>query len=110
MAQTRRERLEKQRQRQMKVRAAQRRERKPSRDDIARTLLHWAIVQNLKLGREQELDRLQVSVVDRLAARGFDRRQADAAFDELVEKYGSGWTFQRKPRLRDDSVGGSDDA
>lgn len=109
MAQTRRERLEKQRQRQQKVRTARKSERKPSRDDIARTLLHWAIVQNLKLGREHELDRLQASVVDGLAARGFDRRKADAAFDELVEKYAAGWTFQRKPHLHDDIVG-SDDA
>ncbi|MHA6646407.1 hypothetical protein, partial [Mesorhizobium sp. A623] len=106
MAQTQREKLDKQRQRQQKVRAVRRSERRPSRDDIARTLLHWAIVQNLKLGREQELDRLQASIVDGLVARGFNRIQADAAFDELVEKYGSGWTFQRKPHLRDDSVDG----
>lgn len=109
MAQTRREKLDKQRQRQQKVRALRKSERKPSRDDIARTLLHWAIVQNLNLGREQELDRLQASIVDGLVARGFNRRQADTAFDELVEKYGTGWTFQRKLHLREDGVGGSAD-
>jgi hypothetical protein len=109
MAQTRREKLDKQRQRQQKVRAVRKSKRKPSRDDIARTLLHWAIVQNLKLGREQELDRLQAFVVDGLAAQGFDRGQADAAFDELVGKYSAGWTFQRKPHLRDDSVDGRED-
>ena len=103
MAQSRREKLDKQRQRQRAVRAAQKAERKPSRDDIARALLHYAIVQNLKLGRGQELDRLQVSIVEELAVQGFDRKASDAAFDDLVDKYGSGWAFQRKLHLRNDS-------
>ena len=52
---SRRERLDKQRERQRVVRATRRAEKKPSRDDIARALLHWAIVQNLRHGREEEI-------------------------------------------------------
>ncbi|MER9304702.1 hypothetical protein NKJ06_05770 [Mesorhizobium sp. M0293] len=103
MVQSRREKLDKQRERQRAVRIARKTERKPSRDDIARALLHYAIVQNLKLGRGRELDRLQASIVEELAVQGFDRKAADAAFDDLVDKYGSGWTFQRKRHLRGDS-------
>jgi len=103
MAQSRREKLDKQRKRQRAIRASRKAERKPSRDDIARALLHYAIVQNLKLGRGQELDRLQASIVEELAVQGFDRKASDAAFDDLVDKYGAGWNFQRKWRLRGDS-------
>ena len=101
MAQTRRERLDRQRERQRKVRAARKAERKPSRDDIARALLHWAITEMLEKGREQELHRVQDALVDRLVDQGFAKTAADAAFDELVDRYASGWDFQRKQRLQD---------
>lgn len=103
MAQSRREKLDKQRERQRAVRTARKAEKKPSRDDIARALLHYAIVQNLKLGRGQELDRLQASIVEELAIQGFDRKASDAVFDDLIDKYGSGWTFQRKCHLQNDA-------
>lgn len=105
MAQSRREKLDKQQQRQRAVRAAQKAECKPSRDDIARALLHYAIVQNLKLGRGRELDRLQASIVEELAAQGFDRKASDGVFDDLVDKYSAGWTFQRKRHLQIDTGG-----
>ena len=105
MAQRRRERLDRQRERQRKVRAVRKAEQKPSRDDIARTLLHWAITEMLEKGREQELHRVQDALVDRLVDRGFAKASADEAFDELVDKYASGWTFQRKPHLSDGITG-----
>jgi hypothetical protein len=73
--------------------------RKPSRDDIARVLLHFAIAENLKRGREQEVFRLQDQVVNGLVAQGFDRAASNEAFEELIDKYRSGWDFQRKPHL-----------
>lgn len=104
MAQSRREKLDKQRERQRVVRARRRAERKPSRDDIARTLLHWAIVQNLRHGREEEIFRLQEFITAELVAQGFDRVGCDTAFDELVDKYRAGWAFQRKPHLHGEPI------
>lgn len=104
MAQSRREKLDKQRERQRVVRATRRAERKPSRDDIARILLHWAIVENLRRGREEEIFRFQKFITGELVAQGFDRLACDKAFDELVDKYGAGWAFQRKPHLHGDPV------
>jgi len=108
MTQSRRQRLDRQRERQRTLRAEASARRKPSRDDIARTLLHWAITENIRHGREDELDRLQAQVMDRLIAQGFDRQASDIAWDALVDKYRNGWTFQSRRHLKADD-GGSDD-
>ena len=100
MAQTRRERLDRQRERQAKLRTARKSARKPSRDDIARLLLHWSITEMIGKGRERELHRVQDALVERLVAQGFHKAAADAAFDELVDKYAGGWAFQRKVHLQ----------
>jgi hypothetical protein len=100
MAQSRRERLDRQRERQRGYRAEMKAKRKPSRDDIARTLLHFAITKNLQHGSEDALAPLQTEIVRELVAQGFDRKASDAAFDELIEKYRIGWTFQRKIHLQ----------
>ena len=94
------DRLEKQRMRQREYRARKKREQAPSRDDIARTLLHWAITENIRRGREEALFRLQVQVVDQLVTQGFGKAVSDAAFDHLVDRYRAGWSFQRKIHLR----------
>jgi hypothetical protein len=109
MAQSRRQRLDRQRERQQALRAEASAQRKPSRDDIARTLLHWAITENIKHGREEEIYRLQVQVVEHLVIQGFDRRASDTAWDALVDKYRNGWAFQTKRRLKADDGDGKAD-
>lgn len=94
MAQSREELLRKQRERQREYRKRQRRSRKPTRDDIARAALDWAIREVLK--DEEKLDRLGDRIIPILVRQGFDRKQADAAFDELVDRYRKGWGFQRR--------------
>lgn len=94
MAQSRAERLRKQRERQRKYRMRQRQSRKPTRDDIARAALDWAIREVLK--DEERLDRLGDRIIPVLVRQGFDRKQTDEAFDELVERYKRGWDFQRR--------------
>lgn len=79
-------------------RAEQKAKRKPSRDDVARVALHWAITRALTK-EPYYLDRLRATIVDGLAAQGFDRQAAAARFDELTDRYEDGWTFQRKPHL-----------
>ena len=100
MAQSRRQRLDRQRERQRALRAEASAQRKPSRDDIARTLLHWAVTENIRHGREEELYRLQVQVVEHLASQGFDRQASDTAWDALVDKYRKGWAFQSRRHLK----------
>lgn len=106
MAASNRTRLDRQRERQRAYRERVKAERKPTRDDIARALLFWVVTENLKRGRQDRLDDLQDHTVDRLVAQGFDRRAADAAFDDLVEKYRDGWTPQRKVHLKRGGRGG----
>lgn len=106
IAQSRQERLDRQRARQRAYRAELKARRKPSRDDIARTLLHFAITKNLARVAEDELFSLQQMIVTELVAQGFDKKAADAVFDDLVDKYRAGWTFQRKIHLRPQDTGG----
>ena len=79
-------------------RAEQKAKRKPSRDDIARVALHWAITRALTK-EPYYLDRLRATIVEGLVAQGFDRKAAAARFDELTDRYEDGWSFQRKPHL-----------
>lgn len=100
MAQTKREKLDKQRIRQQRIRDRMKAERKPSRDDIARALLHWSITANVQEGRETLLFHLQTRIVEILIAQGFDEVAADASFDDLVDRYSEGWSFRRKQHLQ----------
>lgn len=70
--------------------------RAPDRDAIARELLHYAITENLKLGREEELWTLATSIIERLVARGYDRAATEQTFSAIVARYDAGWTFQRR--------------
>jgi hypothetical protein len=99
MVQSRRDRLDRQRERQRAYRAKMKSRRRPSRDDIARALLHFMVTKALERGGEEDLFRLQDQMVELLAGQGFDRKASEAAFEDLVERYRSGWRFQRKVHL-----------
>jgi phosphoglycolate phosphatase-like HAD superfamily hydrolase len=92
-------RLEKQRERQRDYRARLKEQKRPSRDDVARALLHFAITENLRHGRVEEVNRLLDRLVDDLTRQGFDERATEEVLDALVEKYRRGWDFQRKRHL-----------
>lgn len=93
-------RLEKQKLRQREYRQRMKMAKAPSRDDIARTVLHWMITNALEKGRSAQLGKIQSIIVDRLAEQGFDHRVSDIAFEALVERYSDGWSFQHKLHLR----------
>lgn len=98
-------RLEKQKLRQREYRARMKRQKAPSRDDVARAFLHWAVTEAIREGHREKLQRVQEEIVDRLVKQGFDLGASDAAFDAIIDRYASGWSFQRKQHLlrrRDD--------
>jgi hypothetical protein len=71
------ERLRKQCERQKDYRDRLRAERKPTRDDIVRVLLHYG-----------------------LADQGFDKDASLGVIDDLIDKYTKrGWDFRRKVHL-----------
>ena len=95
-------RLERQKLYQREYRARCRRERAPDRDDIARALLHFAITENLEHGRHPELARLIRTISRQLEEQGFDPAATRRTWRDLVERYGNGWSFQRKLHLLPD--------
>lgn len=99
MAETKAERLRKQRERQREYRAQVKEGRRPTRDDVARALLHIEITSKLKRGREEEMDQLIDDLTGVLIAQGFDKHATDEVIGTLVVKYARGWGFQRKLRL-----------
>lgn len=105
MAQSRTERLEKQRLRQREYRKRRRAERRPSRDDIARAALHRDLTQ--AMNDEDHLDALADRIVPVLVEQGFDRRAVHLALEDLVDRYRGGWNFQR--RFVGDRSGDDDD-
>ena len=94
--QTREERLRKQREYQRAYNRRIAEARAPDRDAIARELLHYAITENLRLGREEEMWTLAASVIERLVARDYDRAATEQTFSAIVDRYEAGWTFQRR--------------
>ena len=93
--------LSKARERQKALREANKRARRPERDDVARVALFWLISGAVKKGRLAELERLQDKIVAMLVDQGFDQRESDLVFDDLVAKYRSGVSpFRRKIHLR----------
>lgn len=85
---SRKQRNAEQRVRQQKVRDTTRERRRPTRDDIARTLL-WQMIVTAegKRNRTAFLDRLCDEIVAQLALQGFDRHESEAVFSALAEKY-----------------------
>lgn len=89
-----------QRERQQKLRDADRKARRPDRDDIARTALFMTISSMAAKGATDVLEDFQDRVVGMLVEQGFDERESDIVFEELVAKYRTGdWPFRRKLHL-----------
>lgn len=90
----------KQRERQQKLRDADKKAKRPGRDDVARTALFMTISGMTTREKTEELEHFQHVVVSMLVRQGFDEHASHAVFDELVEKYRDGdWPFRRKPHL-----------
>lgn len=88
------------RQRQKSLRDANRKARRPDRDDVARVALFWLIRRAVDKGQEVELEKFQDVIVSMLIEQGFDERECDVVFDDLVSKYRSGsLPFRRKLHL-----------
>ncbi|KNY32718.1 MULTISPECIES: hypothetical protein [Agrobacterium] len=88
------------RQRQKALRDANRKARRPDRDDVARVALFWLIRRAVEKGQEVELEKFQDVIVAMLIEQGFDERECDVVFDDLVSKYRSGGLpFRRKLHL-----------
>lgn len=79
-------------------RAKQKTDRKPSRDDVARILLHWVVTDALRRSGP-EVSRLRTELVRRLVSQGFSETHAAARVDDILERYEDGRDFQRKPHL-----------
>ena len=99
--QTIEERNAKQRERQQRLRDRHRTEGRPDRDDVARTMLFWAITGYLKEDRPDRIAQLADAVTALLVAQGFDERAAYEVFDNLVDRYArDDRPFRSKPHLR----------
>lgn len=85
--QTLEQRNAKQRERQQRLRDRHRAERRPDRDDVARTMLFWAITGYLREDRPDRIDQLADAVTALLVDQGFDERAAYDVFDNLVDRY-----------------------
>lgn len=85
---------------QREYRAKQKHSRAPSRDDIARQILHWYITEALYEEHRDRLAWMEGTIIDRLVAQGFDEAACWRVFDAIIDKYEDGWAFQRKPHLR----------
>lgn len=109
------ERLRRQRERQSEYRKKMKAERRPSRDDLARVLLHAAIMQawRWKHGKREKMQSWVVdTILTGLIAQGFDPKASAEVIEELIDKYTKGrWEFRRKIHLlspvADDSSGTS---
>ena len=101
MKQSKKERNAAQRQRQQALRNQAKRERKPSRDDIARAFLYWSITGSAAKGQMETLFRVEDEIVARLVGQGFDEGKAYEVFDDLIERYTrQRWAFRRKVHLK----------
>lgn len=90
----------KQRERQQKLRDADRKAKRPGRDDVARTALFMMISAMAAEGATETLGNFKKRVVRMLVKQGFDEHESHTVFDGLVEKYQDGdWPFRRKPHL-----------
>jgi len=89
-----------QRERQRKLREADRKARKPGRDDVARLALYWLISRAIGKGQHEELEKFRDKMVEMLSEQGFDPRQSETVLGELIYRYGTtGSPFRRKVHL-----------
>ncbi|KAB1107790.1 hypothetical protein F4V89_29875 [Neorhizobium galegae] len=90
----------KQRERQQKLRDADRKAKRPGRDDVARTALFMTISSMAARDATDVLEDFQHRVVSMLVEQGFDKQASHAVFGDLVAKYRTGASpFRRKPHL-----------
>ncbi len=90
----------KQRERQQRLRDADRKAKRPGRDDIARAALFMAISNMLAKGATDTLEDFQRRTVNILVEQGFDKQASEAVFGQLIDKYRTGASpFRRKPHL-----------
>lgn len=90
----------KQRERQQKLRDADRKAKRPGRDDVARVALYWLINRAIEKEMHEDLEKFRARIVAMLAEQGFDNRQSEIVLDELIYKYRTGGSpFRRKPHL-----------
>ena len=89
-----------QRERQRKLRLADRKARKPRRDDVARLALYWLITRAIEKKQHEELEKFRNRMVEMLTEQGFDPGQSETVLGELIYKYGTtGSPFRRKVHL-----------
>lgn len=94
------ERLRKQRERQKIYRAQLKAERKPTRDDIARVVLHFMIVRAANDKDRGFLDQFIDLILADLKTQGFDEATSLDVLDDLIIKYTKmNWDFRRKIHL-----------
>jgi len=94
------ERLRKQRERQRAYRDRLKAERRPSRDDIARVVLHFMIVRASKDENNGFLEQLTDLILKGLKSQGFDEDASLDVLDDLIAKYAtSTWGFRRKTHM-----------
>jgi len=90
----------KQRERQQKLRDADRKAKRPGRDDVARVALYWLISRAIEKEQHEELEKFKERIVAMLAEQGFDSRQCETVLEDLIYKYRTGGSpFRRKPHL-----------
>ncbi|NRP17903.1 hypothetical protein LPJGGPFB_01130 [Ensifer adhaerens] len=88
------------RRRQKALRDANRMARRPDRDDVARVALFWLIRRAIDKGQQAELEKFRTKIVSMLVDQGFDERESDAVFDDLIARYRTGGSpFRRKIHL-----------
>lgn len=106
-----RRRRDKQRQRQQEYRERLKKDRRPTRDDIARIALHWLIVETAKLAVKEKkparMNKVEDVLLDGLAAQGFNPTASDEVLGALIDKYSmaagfsvASFTFSKKRLLR----------
>lgn len=96
------ERLRKQRERQQIIRQSDKAKGKPSRDDIARVVLHMMIISHHEAKTMNKLDEYSDIIVEELIAQRFDKNASYSAFADIVVKYTkSDWQFRRKIHLKE---------
>jgi hypothetical protein len=89
-----------QRERQQKLCDASRKAKRPDRDDIARVALYWMITNMADKASKEVRDEFQDRIVSMLTEQGFDERECEIVFDDLVHKYRTGGSpFRRKVHL-----------
>ncbi|WP_151983175.1 hypothetical protein [Rhizobium sp. EC-SD404] len=90
-----------QRERQQSYRDEMREMRRPDRDDIARVWL-WRSIRMAMKAKEEHQDWMYQTILELLAAQGFDERQSESALEELIDRYSQAAKppFRRKRHLK----------